>query len=648
MTRRIGPYEVLRELGRGGMGVVYEVTDPALPRRLALKLLFAGSGAVAEVRFEREVELLARVRHPGVVAVHAVGRAPEGAYVLMDLVEGEPLAALAARGLDAGRAVAIVRALCDAVEALHAQGVIHRDLKPQNVIVRPDGAPVLLDFGVARDAAAAISLTQTGQLVGTPRYMAPEQAEGKGDRPHDRRTDVYGLGAVLFHLLAQAPPFAEVSGGLGDALAAILEGQPRWPAAPRGLGQVLRRAMARRPEDRYPTAAALGAALEAAPLDVAPSRRLRWLALAAAVGTFGGGAVAAWIVAGAARPSPPDPPPSAASTPAPSTPAPPPMASPAPPAWRSPLLVHSGPSSELAAGVAWVGTRLTLLTPGRLALLDVATDPAQFARVLVDAPTTPPLLPCDDGVLAFASDGAVVRLGPDLTPLPAPVWPMTTVALHAATVRADRLAVAVGRREDGFVSTAIHVEGPAGRWDLHLTGFVKLLSLSKDGGHLACGVWVEGFGRVDVIALPAGRPPEVQRSHELLKPAALALLDDGALVIGDVGGQVSVLTPEGDLPHVLVDPGTTIGRAVDLRLRDLVVSPDGARAYTLRGARPDARRAPEDELQVWDLPGRRLLLRRPAPPRAAQLALSPDGELLAVAARGRVELWRTRDLEASR
>ncbi|MCO5171701.1 MAG: serine/threonine protein kinase [Planctomycetes bacterium] len=263
-ARRVGPYEVMRELGRGGMGVVYEVRDPALPRRLALKLILDGGGSEVVARFVREAELLARVRHPGVVAVHAVGRAPEGPYVVMDLVEGEPLARLAARGLDPARAAALVRALCDAVEALHAQGVLHRDLKPQNVIVRPDGAPVLLDFGVARDAASATSLTRTGQVLGTPRYMAPEQAEGKGGRPHDRRTDVYGLGAILFELLGGAPPFAEVEGGLG-VLVAVQERAPRWPAAPEALGRVLRRAMARRPEDRPPTAAALGAALRGRP-----------------------------------------------------------------------------------------------------------------------------------------------------------------------------------------------------------------------------------------------------------------------------------------------------------------------------------------------------------------------------------------------
>ncbi|MBX3468806.1 MAG: serine/threonine protein kinase, partial [Planctomycetes bacterium] len=246
-ARRIGPYEVLRELGRGGMGVVYEVRDPALPRRLALKLILDRADPDALARFSREVELLARVRHPGVVAVHAVGHAPEGPFVLMDLVEGEPLSRLVGR-LDARRAVEVVRGLCDAVGALHAQGVLHRDLKPQNVIVRPDGAPVLLDFGLARCAWGPGRLTRTGDVLGTPRYMAPEQAEGRG--APDARVDVYGLGAILFELLAGAPPFAEVQGGPVALLAAAIEREPRWPAVDAALGAVLRRSMARRPEDR--------------------------------------------------------------------------------------------------------------------------------------------------------------------------------------------------------------------------------------------------------------------------------------------------------------------------------------------------------------------------------------------------------------
>ena len=170
MTRRIGAYEVVRELGRGGMGVVHEVRD-ADGRRLALKLILGQADVEALARFEREVELLARVSHKNVVPVHSVSRAPEGPYVVMDLVEGESLAARAARGASPLEAAALVRELCDAVAALHAVGIVHRDLKPANVIVRPDGSPVLSRVAAqvskaiqsATEALADKNLSDAGQ-----------------------------------------------------------------------------------------------------------------------------------------------------------------------------------------------------------------------------------------------------------------------------------------------------------------------------------------------------------------------------------------------------------------------------------------------------------------------------------------------------
>ena len=149
----IGPYRVLRELGRGGMGVVYEVQDPQAPRTLALKLILPGeAGPDALARFAREAQLLARVRHPNVVTVHTMGEANGAPYLVTDLVVGHELSALGRTGpVDPRRAAELVRTLADAVAALHRLGVLHRDLKPENVFVREDGTPVLLDFGLARE-----------------------------------------------------------------------------------------------------------------------------------------------------------------------------------------------------------------------------------------------------------------------------------------------------------------------------------------------------------------------------------------------------------------------------------------------------------------------------------------------------------------
>jgi predicted Ser/Thr protein kinase len=259
---RIGPYEVVREIGRGGMGVVYEVRHPDIPRRLAIKVIMDDSAGPEELeRFRREARLLARVRHPSVVTVHAIDRlADERDYLVTDFVEGEPLGRVARqRPLEPRRAAEIVRDLALAVEEVHRNGILHRDLKPDNVILRPDGVPVLLDFGLARDASAE-RLTRTGVVIGTPQYMAPEQAEGARSTL-DERTDVYALGATLFFLLAGAPPFDSTT-ATAQLLYAVLEKEPAWPAdAPPDLVAIVKKAMAKARDARYARAADLAADL---------------------------------------------------------------------------------------------------------------------------------------------------------------------------------------------------------------------------------------------------------------------------------------------------------------------------------------------------------------------------------------------------
>ncbi|RMG06621.1 MAG: serine/threonine protein kinase [Planctomycetota bacterium] len=259
--RRIGPYLVERELGRGGMGVVYLARHAEHPRPLALKLILPGaSEEIALQRFGREAELLARVRHPSVIRVHTLGRAPEGAYIVAEYVEGEPLdEVFRAGGVEPGELARIVRELADGVAACHAAGIVHRDLKPSNVILRArDRSPVLLDFGVARDERAE-ALTKTGAVLGTLHYMAPEQAAGERGRVGPR-SDVYGLGAILYAGLTGRPPHA---GKQHHALlkAVCSEGAVRpgylAPDLDRGLEAVCVHAMAFAPEARYSSAEAL-------------------------------------------------------------------------------------------------------------------------------------------------------------------------------------------------------------------------------------------------------------------------------------------------------------------------------------------------------------------------------------------------------
>ncbi|HBP22504.1 MAG TPA: serine/threonine protein kinase, partial [Planctomycetes bacterium] len=178
------------ELGRGGMGVVYEARHPSLPnRRLALKQMQGLGGQESLLRFQREAQLMARIEHPNVLKIYDCAIQP-AIFLVTDLVEGQDFKEVRReREFAPEEAAALVAQVADAVGALHQAGIVHRDLKPDNVILRPDGTPVLLDFGLARDLDAE-TMTQTGAVLGTPGYMSPEQADGSGKVGPP--TDVYG------------------------------------------------------------------------------------------------------------------------------------------------------------------------------------------------------------------------------------------------------------------------------------------------------------------------------------------------------------------------------------------------------------------------------------------------------------------------
>lgn len=238
--------------------MVYRVRDPRVAgRELAIKVITVPEDRDSSLleRFLREAEVLARVHHEGVVRVHGFERHPRGAYLIQEIVEGVLLEDRIREGpLPAEDAARLVRGLADALTAVHRLGILHRDLKPGNVILR-DGKPVLLDFGVARDADAE-TLTQSGAMLGTPAYMPPEQAAGE---PVGPTADVYSVGVVLYELLTGVRPFR---GSLLAVIKQVLDDTPTWPRAlgadvPAELEAVLRMAMAKAPEDRYPSAEAL-------------------------------------------------------------------------------------------------------------------------------------------------------------------------------------------------------------------------------------------------------------------------------------------------------------------------------------------------------------------------------------------------------
>ena len=256
MEQRIGQYLLGRELGRGGMGVVWEARHATLGQAVAIKLIsdpLMSDGLRA--RFLREARACAGLRHPGVVRVLDAGEERGRPYLVMDLLEGESLAARLQRGpLAPAQAVAIASAVAEALEHVHEHGLLHRDLKPDNVLLGA-GGPVLIDFGLARDAHVEHErLTRTGELLGTPEFMAPEQADGQPERV-DQRSDVYGLGATLYALLAGGAPFKGRSAL--EVLRKVLADPPPPLKVDPGLEAIVRRCLEKDPAARYPRAADL-------------------------------------------------------------------------------------------------------------------------------------------------------------------------------------------------------------------------------------------------------------------------------------------------------------------------------------------------------------------------------------------------------
>jgi serine/threonine protein kinase/WD40 repeat protein len=261
---QIPGYRVLGKIGQGGMGTVWRAEQQSTRREVALKLLSAGTLASdhAKRRFEREVELSARLEHPGIARVFDAGRHRGVCYYAMELIEGGPLDEFAAAaGLTIRGTVELIQRVCEAVRHAHQRGVIHRDLKPANILVTPDGQPHVLDFGLAKttgdEEAAGLTMTREGIAAGTPAYMSPEQAGGESHRI-DTRTDVYALGVNLYRMLTHDHPH-DLSGSRFDVMRRIAQSDIRRPRRVRGeidgdLEAILVKALARDVKERYSTA----------------------------------------------------------------------------------------------------------------------------------------------------------------------------------------------------------------------------------------------------------------------------------------------------------------------------------------------------------------------------------------------------------
>jgi serine/threonine-protein kinase len=263
----LGDYELLELVGRGGQGVVYRAHQKSLNRTVALKVIVLGPWATGAhlKRFRREAEAAARLEHPGIVPIHEVGERDGSCYFSMQFIEGGQLDEVVNRTpMSIRQAAELIAKVARTVHYAHEHGILHRDIKPGNILLDAKGEPLLTDFGLARLVEAESTVTRTKEVMGTPSYMAPEQATGN-NAAVSSATDVYGLGAVLYQLLTGHPPFA--GGTTYETIKLVLDAEPRQPRLlnpkiDRDLSTICLKCLEKDPKRRYSSALALAEDLE--------------------------------------------------------------------------------------------------------------------------------------------------------------------------------------------------------------------------------------------------------------------------------------------------------------------------------------------------------------------------------------------------
>lgn len=259
-------YDLGRVIGRGGMATVYEAHDRRLDRQVAVKVVdLAGTDPSTRERFVHEAHAAAKIHHRGVVEVFDAGQSDELLFIAMELVDGHSVAAeIGRRGpLQPARAAAVAAGVLDALDVTHAAGIVHRDVKPSNVMLADDGDVKLLDFGIAAQLDAAAGLTATGTVIGTAAYLSPERVTGQ---PASPRSDLYAVGVLLYEMLTGEPPFhgdSPIAVASAHVHAPVPDVRARNADVPAELAAVVDRALAKQPDERYPDAATMRAALTA-------------------------------------------------------------------------------------------------------------------------------------------------------------------------------------------------------------------------------------------------------------------------------------------------------------------------------------------------------------------------------------------------
>ncbi|WP_158743537.1 serine/threonine-protein kinase [Acidisphaera sp. L21] len=593
----LGKYQIRAVLGKGAMGTVYDGMDPVIERRVAIKTVELPDGADPEAqeslaRFKREAQAAGRLNHPNIVGVFDYGETDELAYIVMEFVEGQTLKDLLEHKNERLPLAETLRVMDDILAGLvysHARGVVHRDIKPANVMITRDNRAKIADFGIARIESS--SMTQAGTILGTPAYMSAEQFMGQ---TVDKRSDIYSTGVLLYQLLTGDRPY---DGGLTAIMHKVLNTTPPLPSelsvsVPPWLDPVVARAMARRPEDRFPDAAAFAdalrhggtAALETdlseATIVAAPIRQPAPALARASPGVqerkssrlpmvAGGGAAAvlALAVVGwlALAPSEPTVPVQTASmTPPPVPVGPPPVALPdgppatasAPPTMIPPPVVTSSPSTTASVSI-----------PPTPPVEPVQPTSPPSPPVVVTAPPVP-VSPPSSPPQNFATTSSTSAPAPTIPSPAAPPLPPVQVDKSPSAIRST-LAAALPGLQCTLVSSEVSESGVATVTGLVSTGSaeatLRQVTLASEprstNWQLATfdGPYCPVLDTLRAIADRPGSGP--RRMHMALADGRRALRDNAVIALGttmpDFAGhlQIDYVQHDGTLVHLTPGAG---------------------------------------------------------------------------------------------